>query len=311
MVPLRIVIILIAAALAMPAGAADVVFPTGSRVGLAPPPGLVPSKAFFGFEDRDRKVAILMMPLPAKAFPEIEQSSSTDALARQGVTVETREDVTLSFGKALLVRGRQELADVKLHKWIVLAGLPEMTVVVTAQVPDAAQAAYPDDALRAALMSLAVRDSVPNDEQLSLLPFKVTDLAGFRIGGLLAGRAVMLTDGVTGQDAAEAAHIIVSIAPGGPTLPSERGPFAQDLFTAIPNIGDVRLMSSEPLRIGNQQGYQIMAQAKDRSGADITVIQWLRFGGGAYMQMIGIAPRGDWLKAYARFRQVRDSIDVQ
>jgi hypothetical protein len=311
MAPIRILVILfIAAALTAPAGAADVVFPTGSRMGLAPPPAMTVSKNFFGFEDRDNKVAIVIVPLPAEAYGEIEQSISSESLARQGLTLEGREDVTLGFGKGLLVRSRQELDHTQVHKWILVAGLPEMTAVVTAQVPDDARKTYSDETIRAALMSLSVRPTVPNNEQLSLLPFKVTELAGFRIGGLLAGRAVILTDGPPGKDPTHLiTHIVVAIAPGGPTLPTDREPFARDLFTTIPNIGDVRLISAEPLRIGNQQGYQIMARAKDPTGADITVVQWLRFGSGLYMQMIGVSPSDSWLKAYARFRQVRDGID--
>jgi hypothetical protein len=161
-------------------------------------------------------------------------------------------------------------------------------------------------------MSIAVRTEVPTEVQLSLLPFKVTDLAGFRIGGLLAGRAVVLTDAAEGvADDHLAAHLVVAMAPGGPKLPAQRGEFARDVFSTIPNIGEARLVSSEPLRIGNQQGYQIMANAKDASGANVTVVLWLRFGGGAYMQMVGIAPADSWLEAYARFRQVRDSIETR
>jgi hypothetical protein len=72
----------------------------------------------------------------------------------------------------------------------------------------------------------------------------------------------------------------------------------------------VRLVSSEPLRMGMQQGHQIMATGKDNtSGTDVTIVQWLRFGNGAYMQMVGVAPTDTWTQAYTRFREVRDGID--
>ena len=77
----------------------------------------------------------------------------------------------------------------------------EFTALVTMQVPEAAQAAYPDAAIRAALMSVSVRPTVPVEEQLSLLPFRVGELAGFKVGGIIAGRAVMLTDGPPSQPA--------------------------------------------------------------------------------------------------------------
>ena len=43
----------------------------------------------------------------------------------------------------------------------------------------------------------------------------------------------------------------------------------------------------------------------------LTVVQWLRFGGGAYLQMVGIARAEAWKDAYPRFRSVRDGIDTR
>jgi hypothetical protein len=308
---LRLLLALTLFALTSSAWAADVVYPSGSRVGIAPPPGMTASHAFFGFEDRSNSVAIIMVALPAEAYAEIEKTTNADTLQKQGVTFEQREELSFSIGKGFLVTGRQELEQVKLRKWIVVASTPELTAIVTAQIPDDAKNAYPDDVIRAALTSIAVRPTVPVEEQLSLLPFKVSDLAGFRVGGLLAGRAVMLTDAAPDVNGPTIdPHLVVAIAPGGPAQLAERENFARDVFATIPNIRDVRIVSAEPLRIGSQQGHQIMAEGKDSaSGADITIVQWLRFGGGAYMHLIGVAPTGVWTQAYARFRQVRDGIE--
>jgi hypothetical protein len=63
------------------------------------------------------------------------------------------------------------------------------------------------------------------------------------------------------------------------------------------------------LRIGGQEGHQIFADARDSSNASaLTVVQWLRFGGGAYLQVVGVARADAWKDAYPRFRTVRDSI---
>jgi len=67
---------------------------------------------------------------------------------------------------------------------------------------------------------------------------------------------------------------------------------------------------SEPLRIGGQSGFQTTAQAKDaQSNTDIMVAQWLRFGGGAVMQIIGMAKAEGWTSTLSRMRTIRDSID--
>jgi hypothetical protein len=103
---------------------------------------------------------------------------------------------------------------------------------------------------------------------------------------------------------------MVAAAPGNPPAPDDRDIFARDVFATIPNISDVRITNSEPLRIGGFQGHEIMASAKDpASGNDITVVQWLRFGAGGYLHLIGVASAKDWTQAYARFRSVRDGID--
>jgi hypothetical protein len=308
---IRLFVLVSVLVLAPAAWAADVVFPPGSRLGIAPPAGMTPSHNFFGFEDRTHNVAIIMVALPPDAYAEIDKNTDAETLKKQGVTFEKREEFVLPAGKAFLVTGRQEVEQTKLHKWIVIASLPDLTAVVTAQIPDDASATYPEDTVRAALSSLTVRGSVPVEEQLSLLPFRVSDLAGFRVGGLLAGRAVMLTDAAPeASSPATAPQIVIAIAPGAPSQSADRDAFARDVFSTVPNLRDVRITSAEPLRIIGQQGHQIMARGKDNtSGADVTIVQWLRFGGNAYMQLIGVAPTDTWTPAYARFRQVRDGIE--
>ena len=70
---------------------------------------------------------------------------------------------------------------------------PKVTALVTVQVPDQ-DADYSDKAMRDAIATLALRDSVPDAEQLSRMPFKLTDFAGFSIDEVLPGRAVILVD---------------------------------------------------------------------------------------------------------------------
>jgi hypothetical protein len=298
----------------LPARAADVVFPPGSRIGLAPPPGLVTSKTFFGYEDLNNNVAMMLVALPVQAYADLDRAMNAEALKRQGVAFETREPLALASGPAFLVVGRQEVEKTQVSKWFLVASSPTLTALVTLQVPDAAKALYPDAAIRAALATLAIRPTVPIEEQLGLVPFKVDELAGFRIAGVIPGRAVMLSDAPADRagppETATEPHIFVAIAPGGPAQSSERDNFARELFATFPNLKEIRIVSSEPLRMGGQQGHQILANAKDAvGGATLTVVQWVRFGGGAYMQMVGVARTDAWKDAYPRFRSVRDGIE--
>jgi hypothetical protein len=315
MTSLRWLLVLFMLALgALPATAAELNYPPGSRIGLAPPPGLVPSKTFFGYEDPSNSVAMMLVALPPQAYADLDASVTAETLKRQGVTMESREALPLPSGKAFLVVGRQEVDNVKIRKWILVAASPTLTGFVTVQMPETATALYPDAAIRASLATLAFRAAVPVDEQLGLLPFKVGELSGFRIAGVIPGRAVMLSDAPAGApgspDSTNEPHIFAAIAPGGPAQSADRDTFAREVFATLPNIREIRVTTSEPLRMAGQQGHQIIADAKDASGTSpLTVVQWLRFGGGGYMQIVGIARADAWKDAYPRFRSVRDGIE--
>ena len=315
MASIRLFLTLVVLALAVPpARAAEAVYPPGSRIGLAPPPGLATSKSFLGYEDPDNNVAIMLVALPVQAYAELDKTINAETLKRQGVTLETREAVPLPTGNAFLVIGHQAVDNSQIRKWFLVASSTALTALVSVQVPEAAKVRYPDTAIRAALATLAIRATVPVEEQLGLVPFKIGELAGFRIAGVIPGRAVMLSDAPADARAppevAVEPHIIVAVAPGGPGQNSDRDTFARDLFATIPNLKDIRVENFEPLRISGQPGHQILASGRDLSGrVAVTVVQWLRFGGGAYMQLVGIARTEAWKGAYPRFRSVRDSID--
>ena len=317
MTSLRCLLVLFMLALgALPATAAELNYPPGSRIGLAPPPGLVLSKTFFGYEDPSNSVAMMLVALPPQAYADLDASVTAETLKRQGVTVETREALPLPSGKAFLVVGRQEVDNVKIRKWILVASSPTLTGFVTVQMPETATALYPDAAIRASLATLAFRAAVPVDEQLGLLPFKVSELSGFRIAGVIPGRAVMLSDAPAGApgspDSTNEPHIFAAIAAGGPAQSADRDTFAREVFATLPNTREIRVTTSEPLRMAGQQGHQILANAKDASGTSpLTVVQWLRFGGGGYMQIVGIARADAWKEAYPRFRSVRDGIEAR
>ena len=309
-----------AAALALltlvaPAWAEDPIFPPGSRVGLVPPAGMVASNTFDGFSDPTKDAAILITVLPAAAFAQMDKTLDIDTLKKQGVVLDKREPMQVAIGKAFLLVGRQTADKVRYKKWLLVAGASDLTVLVTVQIPEQEDKTYPDRAVRAALATLTIRAKVPEAEELGLLPFAVGDFAGFQVEDVLRGRALMLHDTPAAKDPGASggdARMLIAALPGGPAEPDGRANFARLTFQEIGGIRDVSVTLSEPLRISGQSGYQTMAEAKDaRTGADVRVIQWLRFGGGGYLQMVGIGSADTWTSVLARLRTVRDSVELK
>lgn len=300
---------LLAGVFVAPVQAADPSFPPGSRIGLAPPSGMTPSRAFLGYEDASKKAAILIFEMPARAFSDLDKVMNAEEIKRHGITTEKREEISIKDGKAVLIRGSQEANGKRVRKWLMIAGLPEITALITVEISEGAKDSYTDSIVRGALASVVSRPA-PIAEQLGLLPFKLTKLAGFRVVRVIPN-AVMLTDGPKDDaDATEQSQFLIAIAPGAPPQDADRGVFARQVLADFPIAKDMRVTFSEPLRLNNQQGYEVRAEGKDaRNGGDLTVVQWLRFGGGGYLRSVGVSAKDKWAELFPRFREIRDGIE--
>lgn len=312
----------LSALLCAPAQAADPIFPKGSRIGLTPSTGLVVSRTFPGFEDNANKVVILTAELPAQAYEATLKSMQAPVGNTPGISNIKREILLTASGAAHLISANQEHEGAKIRKWMLVTWKTgaDFTVMVTAIVPDAAKTSYNDAAMRKIFATLSLRDQVPKDEILSLLPFQIADLANFRsIRPIAGGRGVLLSD-EDKQSAPPAAdkkpdepgdepEMIVSINPGAPAQATERARFAEQLIGGMPGLKDVRTTFAESMRLGALPGYEIRLEAKSaKTGKDVNVVQWVRFGSSSFIHVVGISPREKWLDSFARFRAVRDGI---
>jgi len=173
-------------------------------------------------------------------------------------------------------------------------------------VPGAAMSIYSDAVIRKALASVTFRPS-PINEQLALLPFQIKELAGFRVTQVLPSGGVILTDGPT-DDITTQPYMIVAVGPGAPAEPSERGRFATDMLATAP-LANIKLKLSEPMRITGGPGYETRADAIGPRGNEVSLVQWLRFGGSGFLRIIGVGPKESWDPLFTRFRAVRDGVE--
>jgi hypothetical protein len=302
-------VLALSAMLSLPAIAADAVFPMASRLGLVPPAGFKASTKFMGFEDRENSAFIRLIALPQQAFAEIEKTLNDEALAKQGMNVEKREPLSLRNGNAILVVARQSTRLGPIRKWLLIAQLDKITGMVSFELPAKTPAPYTDAAIRAALVSVAARPDVPDREQLAVVPFKVENTAGMRLVRVVPGVAAQFTDGPKDTfEATDQPHLIVAAARGSPQA-ADRDRFARDALRDLPRFKDVRITSAEPMRIGGQPGYEVRAAGTDAKGAKIEIIQWLRFGSGAYLRILAFAPKDKWPEMFTRFREFRDGLE--
>jgi hypothetical protein len=304
-------ILAIAVCLAAPASAAEPVFLPGFRIGLVPPAGMVPSQAFQGYEDAGRQAMLVITELGAQTFERVNEDFTPDALAAGGIEVDAREDAALAGMRGYLIIAHQTTGGARVRKWALVLTRDDLTTIVLFVMPEAAREAYPDATLRAALVTLAVRERVPDAEKFGLLPYRFGDLAGFRLIQAIPDGTAILTSGPTDATIASLQpFFMIRTAPGEPPGPAERESFARRLLASMGGFDQFRLLQSAPLRFGAQSGHEIIAEGKDpKNGVELSLVQWLRFGTAGYVQMLGIARRDAWAQAFPRMRTLRDGIE--
>ena len=292
------------------ARAADPVFPVNSRIGLVAPAGFTPSNKFAGFENPQASAAILLVELPGDAFADVEKGFTDEGLKARGMTVQLREPLTFKDGKGFFVSGPQESGGQKRHEAVMVANVSGLTAIVSLQMIEASRTTLTDAVVRDTFKTLAVRQQVPESEKLAVLPYKIGNLAKFRVVRSAREGVAILTDGPNDEvNAVEQPFMLIGVAPGQPK-PEDRDKFARQLFGTLPGLKDVKIVRSEPLRIGQAQGYEILADAKDAtSSTDVSAVQWLRFGQSGYLQMFAIVRKTAWNDVFPRLRAIRDGIE--
>jgi hypothetical protein len=124
---------------------------------------------------------------------------------------------------------------------------------------------------------------------------------------------VFLTDGPKDTlEPSEQSLLVISAAAGGPSDAPQRDNFARNLLAGLPGLKEVRIEGTDMIRLSGQQTHQIIATAKDaKTDADVKLVQWLRFGNGAFVRVLGISRADAWAENFPRFRSIRDGVNAR
>jgi len=275
-----------------------------------PPDGMALSGAFQGFEDRARGAMLVLSEFSGQSFTKVEKEFSPERMQAGGMEPLARETIVLPGGPALVVGARQRENGVLMRKWALVARDNDITVMVIAALPDTAKDAYPDAALRAALASVVIRAKLSSADMLAALPYRLGELGGFRLLRTSPDGTAVLTFGPNDTTLpAEQPYFVMTPRAVEPPQPSDRDRFAQRMLVTFVSNPDLRIVSSEPVRIAGSQGHEVIAETQDKvTGDDLIMVQWLRFGGNV-MQMFGIARKDQWADALPRMRALRDGFE--
>jgi hypothetical protein len=292
------------------AGAAELTFPPGSRIGLAPPKDMVLSKRFSGFENPGKVASITFTEMPAEAYAQFAQGMTDEALSRQGLTVTARETLNLGGKRAFLIAGEQAAGAMRVRKWVLALADPSMTALVTAQ---SSVGGYTDAEMKQALTAVALRPPLALEEQIGALPFRLRERGGFRPVRVVNGSAILLTEGpldIVTQVEQPVVIVASSFAPP-PAAQEAREQLARSALVSTQAVKDWAVERSEGFRQNGHDWHEIVARGTDAvSGKPIVVMQTIRFAPTRYVRMVGIAGAEQRDSALRRFRSVIDNVEL-
>ena len=285
-------LVLAFAALVSPLHAAEPVFPPGSRVGLAPPAGLIVSSDFTGFVNNEAGTSIVINTMTREAFGDMVSAMTADQLATRNMTLlGPCDNVSLTF-ESHCIRANQVAGGFLVQKWILIAKLESEAAIVVATMPDVVmtQGIYSAAAMEAALSSLAY-DQALVTSPIDALPFTIDEgeLLTFQraLGGSAAAYAAPASDG------APQPLWIVAASLDRRTQARELT-FSRTAFRQIRNMTGHRITDERPFAMEQLDGHILEGTARDeKTGADLYVFHALLVDpSNKYYRMIGLVPAG-------------------
>jgi len=294
------------------AQAAEPVFPSGSTVGLVPPPGMSLATGFSGFEDEAHGAKIVVTTFPPIAYKQLVPGFA-DRLKQQGTIVDEHVALTVGGNPALLISGRQQVSTpqgkVTVRARYIIVGSPKGSAFVIADVVDAESATFPDAVIRTALTSVTFRDPPSLGQQADALPFTLSLTAHFRITGTMAGNTVVLTDGPKDVDPEEDQPSFIVVSSNKTPAVAARANFArQTLGTGGDSYRVTSIETARNITIGGFPAYEILASGRTKSGASIKIVDWELFAPNSTITMEGIARTSQFDGIYPELVALRDSI---
>ncbi|MEP2101472.1 MAG: hypothetical protein ABJP02_02460 [Parasphingorhabdus sp.] len=276
--------------LSVPASAGTVVFPGNGAVGLEPPGAMTVADSFAGFRDSAEGASILVAEFPREAYAEIAPQFNAETLSARMTVNGAVQKLTLPGDvEALLVTGVQEQQGISYRKWVMIARGADITAMITVQIPGTSEA-YSDEQVRAALNSVRFQPRGSLEEEISRLPFTVTERADFRAVRTLVGSGLLLTDGPKDivKDASQPLVIIASSLGTNPAVGAlsedQRMQLALNALKGLP-VKDVQVESTDVEEDGD---VLIAGKGKDEDGRAISLRQIMRFSSTGHVRTVCI-----------------------
>lgn len=277
----------------------------GTRVSLVAPEKFELSRDFAGIVWRDAAASVHVVELQAPA-EEMKASFTPPQLASKGMALLRTESVESAIGPALFVHVSQSAQGVEFRKWMLIAGTPKETVLLTATAP-AILANELLEPLRRCLLT-ARWDPERTVDPLAGVGFSVTETRDLKIANSLMGSALLLTRGGVQTAASPEDPFIVIARSTSDVAISDLPAFSKRRLGQANNISAPVVEHEAEAVIGGMPAYELVASAVAEGSVPVAVYQVVAFDGHHYFLVQGRVGVGDRDRFLEQFRRIAHSL---
>ncbi|MGF1600690.1 MAG: hypothetical protein ACFCU8_01505 [Thermosynechococcaceae cyanobacterium] len=262
-------------------------------VSLQPPENFEKAASFYGFQQPSTGASIILTAIPGP-FAEIVAGVTPEAFRTRGMALLSKDTV----GDKMLFQVAQSADGQDFLKWLLLfADGQNQTKVVVATFPkDKAESL--SSVLKDAVLSASLVSAAANPQPTWDLPFRLTPAP--RLVEVTAlkgvGKALILSkDGVVPSSPSPEDPLFVAAPSLGKMPILNAKEFALQRLKQYSQLQEVEVDSVTAIALDQQQGFEIIATAKDReSQTPLRVYQVMLFPeDGGYVVMIGMVGLDD------------------
>lgn len=275
----------------------------GSRIVLELPDGFAASPDFSGFVGVANGASILLLEVPASAYPDMASGLSPEALSRRGMG-QVQTGALDRQGEYVYVTGEQQTASGPYLKYILLFREPSATALVSISVP---RSSFADGSAEPRTFE-QILASARIDPKAGEKPFELGYMGPFRDTGAFIGQSYFFAienrpAGENGAAASQQPSLVVAASLDGPHI-DDLDATGRAGIAALAGGREPQGLESRPLEVAGLEGIEQVVPPSG-TGLDTGIYQViLRRKDGGYYRIVGRAPAAEWPALLPEFRKI-------
>lgn len=286
------------------------VTPPGSRISVAPLPGMVEANDFTGFADPATGSSVAFTEMPPEAWSQLRDGLTAQSLAQRGIREMRRSMLRTNAGEALLIEGVQTAGGASLGKFLLLFPGPGFTGLVTVTLTPPGAERHPLAAVRTMLASTTATSQAaisPRDA----LAFAFDETPRMKLLQTLGRGSAILTETPAPPAPAQGSAAVIA-ASRVAEIPADRSAFATRLLNSVEQATDIVLVASEPRAIGPHAAVEQRATGKDRrSGVPVALYHLVIVEGDRVLRLVAFSEPARAEAWLPEFRALADSLRLR